>query len=89
MQKSIYRRLKVELPGNTLENVQDVRVRGAVGVLELKKPLDMSRVPHKCHELGVWLRPFGKLLYTMPPYIMSNEEIDAVTSAMKELSNVV
>ena len=85
--KTHVRRIEQELRTNLkkaadLPGVADVRVRGAVGVVELKKPLDNTKVPYRCQELGVWLRPFGKLLYTMPPYIMSNEELKQVTDAM-------
>ena len=64
-------------------SVNDVRVLGAIGVLELKKPLDMKRVQEQLIDYGVWLRPYGKLLYTMPPFIISDEELLQITSAMK------
>jgi len=70
-----------------LDTVADVRVRGAIGVVELKQPMDNHKVTRRCQELGVWLRPFGKLLYTMPPYVMTNEQVHKVTNAMLILAD--
>ena len=91
MWQSQVRRIEGELtrnlrPAADIPGVVDVRVGGAVGVLELERPLDNTVVPHRCKELGVWLRPFGKLLYTMPPYIMTNDELKKVTDAMMILA---
>jgi adenosylmethionine---8-amino-7-oxononanoate aminotransferase len=70
-------------PAASLPQVMAVRVRGAIGVIELDKPLsDPNWVLNACKETGVWLRPFGNLLYTMPPYIMSVSEIEKVCGAM-------
>lgn len=67
----------------TFSSVAAVRVRGAIGVIELKEPLtDPLWVLQQCRQAGVWLRPFGRLLYTMPPYIMSNSELEEVCNAM-------
>jgi len=62
--------------------VQDVRVLGAIGVLELGEPIDLGEMVPRLVDQGVWLRPFGKLLYTMPPYVISPEELSRVTAAM-------
>mmetsp|Transcript_16957 Transcript_16957/g.23566 ORF Transcript_16957/g.23566 Transcript_16957/m.23566 type:complete len:382 (+) Transcript_16957:19-1164(+) len=69
-----------------IPGVADVRVGGAIGVIEMKEPLDGAKVTQRCVELGVWLRPFGRLLYTMPPYIMSEEDIFKVTKVMIQLA---
>ena len=69
-------------PARTLPGVVDVRVLGAIGVIELAAPVDMHTIPHAFIERGVWLRPFGRLVYVMPPYIISDDEIAQLTGAM-------
>jgi len=86
--KCIERQLQTNLIGaSSLVTVADVRVRGAIGVIEMKKPLDQAWVTHRCKQLGVWLRPFGRLLYTMPPYITTKRELDKVTNAMLTIAD--
>jgi len=63
--------------------VRDVRVLGAIGVVELDEPVDMARSQRVLLDHGVWLRPFGRLLYTMPPFISSPDDIGAITAAMR------
>ncbi len=65
-----------------LPNVNDVRVLGAIGVLELDRPVDLRVATPAAVERGVWLRPFRNLIYVMPPYICTDAEIDQITSAM-------
>jgi adenosylmethionine-8-amino-7-oxononanoate aminotransferase len=62
--------------------VADVRVLGAIGVVELDEPVDMARSQQVLLDHGVWLRPFGRLLYTMPPFVSTADDVDAITSAM-------
>ncbi len=63
--------------------VADVRVLGAIGVVEMDEPIDMVDSQQILLDHGVWLRPFGKLLYTMPPYVSTADDIDAITAAME------
>ncbi len=73
-----------------LPNVDDVRVLGAIGVVELNQPVDMHVVPAEFVKHGVWVRPFGKLVYVMPPYIIEADEInelgDAIYSVVKAIA---
>lgn len=70
------------MPLRELSSVADVRVLGAIGVVELWAPVDMKKVVPRLVDLGVWLRPFGRLLYTMPPYIIRQEQLARITRAM-------
>ena len=69
-------------PARTLPGVADVRVCGAIGVIETRHPVDMTVATSVALDHGVWLRPFRNLIYAMPPFICSPEEIDQITSAM-------
>ena len=62
--------------------VSDVRVLGAIGVVELAKPVDMRVVLPQFVEAGVWVRPFGKLVYLMPPYITGASDLQQLTAAV-------
>ena len=64
------------------EHVADVRSFGAIGVVEMKQSLDVAQVQRELIGRGVWLRPFGKLLYAMPPYIIEQEELQQLTDAI-------
>jgi len=64
------------------DSVEDVRVLGAIGVVEMKELIDVEKTQSRLIENGVWLRPFGKLLYTMPPFISSRLDIHKITSAI-------
>lgn len=65
-----------------IQGVKDVRVLGAIGVIELEQAVDMQKIQPFIVEQGVWLRPFGKLLYTMPPYCISTAQLSTITQAM-------
>ena len=80
---AIETQLKRELePYREHPNVTDVRVLGAIGVLELRTPPSPVRVQQLVQETGVWLRPFGPWVYAMPPFVTPPEEVAAVTGAM-------
>lgn len=76
-------RLKQQLaPLANSAAVADVRVLGAIGVVEMERPVDMAVATAAAVDAGVWLRPFGKLVYTMPPYISTNDEVDRICAAI-------
>ena len=62
--------------------VVDVRVLGAIGVLELERPVDIAAATAAAVGRGVWLRPFRELIYAMPPYVIGEEDLARVTGAM-------
>ena len=69
-------------PARALPGVADVRVCGAIGVIETRQPVDIAVATAVALDHGVWLRPFRNLIYAMPPFICPPEEIDQITSAM-------
>ena len=69
-------------PAASLPGVADVRVLGAIGVIEMDKPVDLRVATPAALQRGVWLRPFRNLVYVMPPYICTPEEIEQITSAV-------
>lgn len=85
---AIEAQLKQELePCRKLPAVKDVRVLGAIGVVELHQPVDMATVQPQFVEHRVWLRPFGRLVYTMPPYIIKRHQLSLVTDAIYRVAS--
>ncbi|NOR45313.1 MAG: aminotransferase class III-fold pyridoxal phosphate-dependent enzyme, partial [Candidatus Delongbacteria bacterium] len=86
--KRIEEQLKNELlpyKNKFSDKVKDIRVLGAIGVIELRNKINLAKVQRSLVDKGVWLRPFGNLLYTMPPYIIDSKDISQITSSMIEI----
>jgi adenosylmethionine---8-amino-7-oxononanoate aminotransferase len=84
--KNIETQLKKELSQCIhFDNVKEVRALGAIGVVELKKPVNLTSITKRFVEKGVWVRPFGKLVYIMPPYIIKPEDLSQITNTIAEV----
>ena len=78
------------LPLRGLPAVADARWLGAIGVVQTRAPIDVATVQARLVQQGVWLRPFGRLLYAMPPFVIGSEQLgritDAMTAVLEEMS---
>ncbi|WP_298850253.1 adenosylmethionine--8-amino-7-oxononanoate transaminase [uncultured Ruegeria sp.] len=84
---SIAQQMETELaPARILPSVAEVRVLGAIGVIEMRDRVDPAIAHRLSAESGVWLRPFARNIYCMPPYVISPEELSRVTAAMVALA---
>ncbi|MGR5141148.1 adenosylmethionine--8-amino-7-oxononanoate transaminase [Photobacterium sp. DNB23_23_1] len=82
--KNIEKQLSESLPEiEKLAKVKTVRWLGAIGVVELYEPVDMAKIQETFVDSGVWIRPFGTLVYIMPPFIINQQQLSQLTSAIK------
>ena len=86
--KDIENQLRNELTAcSGLGSVAEVRVLGAIGAVEMKEPVNVEKAQRFFVERGVWIRPFGSLVYIMPPYIINQEQLGSLTRAIVEFAS--
>lgn len=84
--KHIEDRLKTLLaPAREFACTADVRVLGAIGVVETKEPVDVGEFQKECVKRGIWVRPFGTRVYVMPPFIINDEDLDFLVNNMLDI----
>jgi adenosylmethionine-8-amino-7-oxononanoate aminotransferase len=72
-------------PCRDLPGVAEVRVLGGIGVVQMEQPVTMRAIQRRFVERGVWVRPFGRLVYLMPPFVISDAELQRLTAAVVEV----
>lgn len=84
--KEIESILKEELaPAAGRAGVRDVRVLGSIGVIEMEEPVDVGEFQKRCVKSGVWIRPFGRNVYVMPPYVISEDQLRRLCRVMIDI----
>lgn len=82
----IERRLNELLgPARDFKGVEEVRVLGSIGVVEMKEAVDVGEFQKECVRRGIWVRPFGRNVYVMPPYVITDEQLDRLCKQMLEI----
>ena len=62
--------------------MKDVRVKGSIGIVELHQPIVDNDIQNQFVDAGIWIRPFSNLVYVMPPYIITSEQLNHITQAI-------
>ncbi len=84
--KRIEKKLSTSLsPCKDMPHVKNIRILGAIGVIELKEPVNIKQIQPAFVDAGVWIRPFGTLIYVMPPFIISDCELDVLCHAIVKI----
>ncbi len=76
-------------PCHDFDQVKEVRVLGGIGVVELHQPVNMQKIQTQFVEAGVWIRPFNHLIYLMPPYIISTDDLNILTTAIVTIISTI
>ncbi|CAM6724317.1 adenosylmethionine--8-amino-7-oxononanoate transaminase [Morganella morganii] len=85
--KAIETQLKSALlPLKSRSGVRDARVLGTIGVIETEEPVNMAELQRRFVDAGVWIRPFGRLIYIMPPYIITGAQLEKLTQAIDKVT---
>jgi adenosylmethionine-8-amino-7-oxononanoate aminotransferase len=87
---NIETRLRAGLePARSLPGVANVRALGAIGVIEMRETIDVAAIQDEFIQRGVWVRPFGKFIYAMPPFVIGDEELRVLTGAMVDVAELI
>ena len=76
---------KLIAPAAGFASVADVRTLGAIGVVEMNEPVNVGTFQAECVKRGIWVRPFGRNVYIMPPYVISDSELETLVGQMLEI----